>query len=131
MPIERLSFPAGKSVDVTEKADPEAVILGLISSHASDVTRLEPGEYDLTPAALAHSVHSHILTVHENGEASYRILPNEPGACTVHIDRDQQPQEKLGGGFTAIPQADNLIGIADPVSESIMRVFEVIKHVAE
>lgn len=104
------------------------VLRRMAEDPAVEVTRLLPGEHDVSPAH-GHDNYRHNLIVHDNGTATLRAIPTQPGAAMAVETPDGELDIHRGGRMVALPEqmpATCILGSRP--GDLGQRIFEVILH---
>jgi hypothetical protein len=129
MTIERFHSEEGFSLDPNRS--PEDQIMQTVAANITSLQTLPEGDYNLTPAWWTKHLMIHNLTVLENGNGIYKMLPRDNDVGTIEIDpRKIMNQHKPGGRIVHLPQDQEMIVIGGPLKDrKTLGVYEVIFHV--
>jgi hypothetical protein len=120
MTIEMLQFKEPVVQDITE-GDPFRWAIGAIVANFDHVVILPEGNYDLTPTSWTHNAGRHELTVFENGNALYRMIPLRQD--TAVFDSARRDRGFVSGGRTQlIPEDAEVTLLASPAREGGTKV---------
>ncbi|MDB5185542.1 MAG: hypothetical protein JWL85_65 [Candidatus Saccharibacteria bacterium] len=129
MTINRLSIPEGTLIP--EGQSPYRAVARLLLEHADAVIQPAPGEYEVTPpSGEVENLFTHKLTIHDNGEGTFQMLPKEEDASTVDINlKTRGLSAQKGGSIRAINAERSLLLIGGGGRGSnvhALRLFEII-----
>jgi hypothetical protein len=129
MTIERLHFEEGFSFDSNRSAQEQ--IAEIATANIFNIQILPEGDYNLTPKWWTNNLMRHNLTVLEDGNGVYQMLPRDNDVGTVEIGRQKiLGQYKPGGRTVHLPQDEEMIVVGGPLKDKkTLGVYEVIFYV--
>lgn len=126
MTIEMLEFEEPVVQDIAAQ-DPLEWAIKVIVANLNHVVTLSEG----TPHSWSHNAGRHELTVLENGNALYRMIPLYKDTASLDLDSARRDRGFVHGGRTQlIPQDAGVTIIASPAREggTKVEVHNIIFH---
>lgn len=125
----RLEIPDGEPLP-GDASQLHAVMAQILITHSADLETLRSGAYDITPRIWTRNTHRHELTVFDNGEGIYRILPITENVG-YHVASNAGINPYAEGGRTQplnATQPLHIIGGGHP-RKSELQIFGLILYV--
>lgn len=128
MAIAKLEIREGSPL-LAEGKDLRSAVGKLLVARFRELELLRPGVYDVTPAIWTKNNHDHELTVFDNGEGLYKVLPKADDAGLLTVTQKGLEPYKPGGQQNPINNGNPIaiIGGGHPSKEGL-HIFGLITY---
>lgn len=126
MSIVRASLHEG--TPLSDPANLHIEVAKLLLLETVELKRLAPGQYDVTPEIWTTNTHQHELTVLDNDEGIYRLIPKNQDVGVIAAS--SHGQDYRVGGRTQVINSESPIAIiagGHPRKQG-MHIFGIIAH---
>jgi len=128
MTIERLHSEDGYPVDSSKPLLGQ--IKRILISNQTKIEALPEGDYNLTPKWWTKHLMNHELTVLENGNGIYRMIPRNNRVGTADLDKQGLNKFEAGGKTIQLPQDDEVAVVGGPLKDGkTLGAYEIMFYI--